>query len=123
MQPTLRRVAWRVAAAVVGVALAFFFVFAPLFTDGPKSFVAGERLLSYGLSFAVYTVAAVLLGLASPRDPLRAAFLAAPGLVIAALYALREPGIAVLAVVYVVLALAGSFLGAHLATLRKTDHA
>lgn len=123
MAPWLRRVLLRAAAAVAGVVLGFFFVFGPLFTDGPRDPFALERIASFALSTGMYLVAGFLLGLVSPRDRLRATFLAAPSLVLALLYAARETNIAGLAVAYVVLTVAAAFVGVRLASLRKVQRA
>jgi hypothetical protein len=99
--------------------LAFFFVFGPLFTDGPSGFLNPERLVSYALSFGVYVTAGALLGLARPRSWSIVCALDSTAVFLATLYALKEPDIAGLAVVYGALAVLASALGVWLGGLRR----
>lgn len=61
----------------------------------------------------------MVLGFLDPGDLVLAALLAAPGLVLASLYATREPGTLGLAAAYVALAFAGSWAGVRVAGLRR----
>ena len=106
-------------AFAVGVPLAFFFVFGPLFTDGPAGFVHPERMISYGRSFGVYVVAGALFGLALPRRWSIVCALDSAAVFLATLYALKEPGIAMLAIAYATLAVLSSALGVWLGNLRR----
>lgn len=123
MDPRARRLAGRSAAVLAGCGLAFFLVLAPLFTDGPASLLAGERLASLALTFGVYLAAGILLGFLDPRDTIVAGLLAAPGLALAAFYATSEPGILGLAALYVIAAFVGSLAGIRVAGLRRTPPA
>lgn len=119
MNAKSRRIAARLAAALVGLGLAFFFVLAPLFTDGPPSLADPERLASFALTLLVYLAVGVVLGFLDPGDVLLAALIAAPGLALASLYAAREPGTLGLAVAYVLLSFAGSWGGVRVAAMRR----
>jgi hypothetical protein len=114
-----RRLAARFAAGLVGLGLAFFFVLAPLFTDGPESVADPERLASFAISLLVYLAAGVILGFLDPGDLVLAAILAAPGLVLASLYATREPGTLGLAAAYVAVSFVGAWGGVRVAALRR----
>ena len=99
------------AGLPLGIVLGFFFVLAPLFTDGPASPFAGERLASFGLTFAVFLVAAALLAWISRGDWGSVAALGLPGVAIAVWYTVREPGVVGLSVAYVALVVAALFVG------------
>ena len=118
MDPKARRIAGRAAAVLVGTGLAFFFVFAPLFTDGPSSVADPERLASLALTAGVYLACGILLGFLDPGDLLLASLLAAPGLALAAFYATSEPGVLGLAALYVALAFASALGGVRIAGMR-----
>ena len=119
MNAKSRRIAARLAAVLVGLGLAFFFVLAPLFTDGPRSLADPERLASLVLTLLVYLAVGVVLGFLDPGDVLLAALIAAPGLLLALLYATPEPGTIGLAAAYVLLSFAGSWGGVRVAALRR----
>lgn len=119
MDPRARRLAGRSAAVLAGCGLAFFLVLAPLFTDGPRTLLSGERLASLALTSGAYLGVGVLLGLLDPRDTLAAMLLAAPALALAAFYATSEPGLLGLAALYVILAFVGSLAGLRVAGLRR----
>lgn len=118
MDARARILASRLCAVLVGCGLAFFFVFAPLFTDGPRSLLDGERLASLALLVGVYLACAVILGFLDPGDGALALVLAAPGVLIAAWYGLRETGTLGLAALEAALCLAASYGGVRLAALK-----
>lgn len=103
------------AAIPLGLVLAFFFVLAPLFTDGPTSIADPERLGSLALTAGVVLAVATLLAWLSRGDAWVLVALGAPGFFLAAWYVVREPGVAVLAFVYAIVVaaalLAGRVLG------------
>ena len=99
------------AATPLGVVLGFLFVFAPLFTDGPASFVDPERLASFGLTALLFLAAATLLAWIARGDWWPLAVLGSPGVAVAVWYAAREPGVLGLAAAYVALVAAAVFLG------------
>lgn len=121
MDARTRRLAARASAILVGTGLAFFFVFAPLFTDGPSSLADPERLASLALTLGVYLACGILLGFLDPGDLVLASMLAGPGLVLAAFYATSEPGVLGLAALYVILAFAGALGGVRIVGARRKD--
>jgi hypothetical protein len=76
-----------VIAVLLGLPLAFFFAFNAVFSDGPL----GQRLAAFGLTAGAFFVAAGFLAFfAGARRAWLATCLAAPAIVILALYTLRE---------------------------------
>jgi hypothetical protein len=114
------------AALPVGLALAFFLVLAPLFTDGPASIADPERLASLAVTVGIFTAVATAVSWASRGDGWALLALGLPGVGLAAWYVLREPGVAELATAYVALVLlalvAGRMLGLRLRGPRWGDH-
>lgn len=100
----------------LGVFLGFFFVFAGVFSDGPTSLVHPERLLSFGLVVGSYFAATFGVTRWSPL-PFTMAWgvVCAPAFGMLLSYAVREPGILGLGIVYLVLAAASSYGGMRLA--------
>jgi hypothetical protein len=90
------------AAIPIGLVVGFFFVLGPLFTDGPSSLVDLERLASLAFSTGVYLAFAILVAWISRGDRVPLTVLGLPGLALAVWYTVREPGVAVLAIAYVV---------------------
>jgi hypothetical protein len=119
MDRRARLLAARASALLVGLGLAFFFVLAPLFTDGPPSLADAERLASLALTLGVYLACGILIGFVAPRDMVTAGMLAAPGLVLAAFYATSETNVLGLAAVYVALAFVGAVAGVRIAGMRR----
>ncbi|HUR25838.1 MAG TPA: hypothetical protein VM327_07495 [Candidatus Thermoplasmatota archaeon] len=104
LTPKGRRRGIAIAVAIpLGLVLGFFFVFAPLFTDGPGSLGDPERVASLALTAGVFVVAALLVAWISRGDGWSLLALGLPGVAIAAWYVLREPGVAELAAAYVTL--------------------
>jgi hypothetical protein len=104
------------ALVLASVVAAFFLTFNGLFSDGPRSPVAGERLVLAALLVAVHgLLAAAAVRWAGATWRTWALGVAAPSLAVCVLYPLKEPGIALLAAVEAVMVLAGAGLGAWLA--------
>lgn len=99
------------AAIPLGVVLGFFFVLAPLFTDGPASLVDPERLVSFALTALLFLAAATLLAWIARGDWWALGALGSPGVAMAVWYSAREPGIGGLAAAYVALVVAALLLG------------
>ena len=113
------------AAIPLGAILGFFFVLAPLFTDGPQSLFDQERLVSLAVTALAFVVAASLVAWVARGDRWCLFALGLPGVAIAAWYVLREPGVAELATAYVaVVAIAlvsGRLVGLRLRNLGDGD--
>ncbi len=99
------------AAVPLGAILGLFFVFAPLFTDGPRSLVDPERLASFALTAGVFLVGATALAWVGRGDWWALGALGLPGLALAAWYAFKEPGVAGLAALYAGLLIAAIAAG------------
>ena len=110
-----------VVALALGVFLGFFVVFAGVFTDGPTSWFAAERLRSFGLVIAGYFLAAIAVTRWSPLPFTRAwAILVAPAIGMLVTFVLGESGVVGLSIVYLGLAAASGFAGTRVAlTLRN----
>jgi hypothetical protein len=108
----LRRIVTGILVGLGSLLAAFFLVFNLLFSDGPTSLVHPERLVSYALVAGAYVILAAAGSHFAGRPWLPWSLgVAAPALSICILYSLREPGIALLAVVYGILALGAALLG------------
>lgn len=109
---TARRAVVGTCVVLAAWLVAFFVTFNLLFSDGPTSLIAGERLVSY----AIVAIAHGLLAAAGSRWAgitwLTWAIVAvAPSLLVSVLYASRESNIAALAAIDLVIA-AGAAVGA-----------
>lgn len=101
-----------VGSVLLGFVVGFFTLFAYLFTDGPQSLVAGQRLVADVIVLAVYGL--VSFGLAAWTGRGGAWWLAAftgPGLLLAGVYAVREVASVPLALVECALAAAATLGG------------
>lgn len=106
------RAAGYVGTGLLGVPPAFFMVLNALFTDagGPA-----DHVLALAVTVAAYLVLGAVASLLIRGAPRAAALaLAGPGVLIAILYTLREPGVWPLAVVQAAGAVAAAFTGAAL---------
>jgi hypothetical protein len=108
------------AALLAGAIPGFLLVFNSVFSDGGS---AGERLVTFVLTAAAYALLGLLFGYAAPGRGWRwGVWIALPALLILALYGLREPGVLLLGLGYLLLALGAGCWASGAAAGMRTSH-